>query len=161
MMKRNINYGLKVLWKNVQKRNHRAPYFYWNMLFFGFLSNNSNSFLWKTLNMHHHLLMEADGRPPWFWFWWRFLPVKREFFPPTVASCTLRTGEGIIEKFQCYRTGFWLFTMNRIVIISETPWKRLELIFVVMWRRIIKTELSVSACKSRLVQSFYCFVHAR
>jgi len=46
-------------------------------------------------------LVEEDGRPSWFWFWWRFLPVKREFFLSTVASCTLRTGDWIREKFQC------------------------------------------------------------
>ena len=30
-------------------------------------------------------LVEADGRPSWFWFWWRFLPVKMSFFLFTVA----------------------------------------------------------------------------
>ncbi|MEQ2286382.1 hypothetical protein AMECASPLE_001967 [Ameca splendens] len=31
----------------------------------------------------------ADGRSHWFWFCWRFLPVKREFFLSTVATCML------------------------------------------------------------------------
>jgi len=45
--------------------------------------------------------LEADGRPSWFWFWWRSLPVKMEFFLPTITLCTLRTGDWIEEKFQC------------------------------------------------------------
>ena len=46
-------------------------------------------------------LVEADGHPSWVWFCQRFLPVKRESFLSTVASCMLRTGDWTKEKFRC------------------------------------------------------------
>jgi len=38
--------------------------------------------------------VQADGRPSRVWFRQKFLPVKREFFLSTIASCMLRTGFG-------------------------------------------------------------------
>ena len=45
-------------------------------------------------------LVGADGHPSWFWFCQRFLPVKRESFLSTVASCTRRTGDWTEDKFR-------------------------------------------------------------
>ena len=47
------------------------------------------------------LLVEADGHPSWVWFCQRFLPVKRESFLSTVASCMFRMGDWTKEKFRC------------------------------------------------------------
>jgi len=62
-------------------------------------------------------LVQADGRPSWFWFWWRFLPIKREFFLPTVASCTIRTGDWIREKFQL--SGSYLWFLSLVLIFGS------------------------------------------
>ena len=52
----------------------------------------------------------TGGHPCWFWFWWRFLPVKRELFLSTVASCMLRTNLsfGAICQFPSLRNCFWI-----------------------------------------------------
>ena len=105
-------------------------------------------------------LVETDGRPSWFWFWWRFLPVKREFFLSTVASCTLRTGDWLKEKFQCNllvswagKLFFWIgsvwmnWTNFELWIMITMNWTVLlkcpEMTFVVIWRYINIIELNI------------------
>jgi len=56
----------------------------------------------------------------WFWFWWRFLPVKKEFFLSTVALCTLRTGIGS-EKIWCLSFSHLLHEVGFIPMMVCLP----------------------------------------
>jgi len=108
----------------------------------------------------------------WFWFLWRFLPVKREFLLSTVASCMLRMGDWIREKFQCNLLvplarlllnvwngiiwnsinctwlGYDCITMNWILIGLNwiVSLKCPEMTCVVMWHYWNKIEYNYSLC---------------
>ena len=52
------------------------------------------------------LVLWCWSSPSWFWFGWRLLPVKRELFLSTVASCTLRTGKRDQREVSVQPVGF-------------------------------------------------------